>query len=75
MPIPMLNVARMSSADASAVSRIRSNTGCRRHDASSISAPRLSGITRGRFPGIPPPVMCAAAWSSPSRARAATVGA
>ena len=46
-----------------------------RHMAQVVSVAAIpSGSTRGRLPGSPPPVMCAAAFSSPARCNASIAG-
>ena len=49
-------------------------TGGMGHAPASSTARVSSGSTRGRLPGSPPPVVCAAAFSSPAR-RSASSGA
>src|ERR1019366_7031414 len=54
-PTPTLNVRRISASSTPPACFTRSKIGARAH-ACSTRSPRPSGRTRGRFPGIPPPV-------------------
>ena len=75
IPSPRLNVANMSSSVAPLARSSQPKTGGSSQLPRRSSAPRPGGSARGRFSTNPPPVMCAAAWSSPSRCSARTCGA
>ena len=72
MPMPQLNTRSISSAATPPVRASQANTGGSRQQAASSTATVPSGSTRGRLPGRPPPVMCAAAFSSPARCSASS---
>ena len=61
MPMPQLKVFSISASAIPRGSRSQAKTGGSVQASRSISAPRPSGRTRGRFSVSPPPVMCASA--------------
>ncbi len=75
IPTPMLNVENMSASDAPAAPRTSSKIGGSGQEPRRMRAPNPGGSARGMFSTNPPPVMWAAAWSSPSCASDRTSGA
>ncbi len=70
--MPQLNTRSISSAATPPARASQPNTGGSAQRAASSTATVSSGSTRGKFPGRPPPVMCAAAFSSLARCSASS---
>jgi hypothetical protein len=73
MPTPQLKVRSISARSMLPASRSQRNTGGGVQLRRSITALVPGGRERGRFSVMPPPVMCARAWTPPWRISASAV--
>ncbi len=71
MPMPQLKTRSISAATPPVrASQAKTGGGAQAVASSTASVP--AGSTRGRLPGSPPPVMCAAAFTRPARCAASS---